>query len=302
NDDDASVSVRASADLEIDKSAATGTYVPGTFVTWEIDVTNNGPSVSRTPFTVTDTLPAEVDPTTFELLGGTDWSVVGGAPVDDVVTFTYAGDDLDVDDATSTLRFRVKVRSNLLTTDPIVNAATVTPRTPDEDPTNNDDESPVGHGTSLADLSLAKTLVSDELVAGEGGRYRLTVANAGPSYAVDVVVTDTLPEGLRYAGGLTSAPGDTWVLDEEVVHPDGTSTLTFVLDSGAGMLPDGASSWFELDVDVASWVTDEVTNTAGVLGTTPDPHLSNNPDEEPRTPHVETDLSDANEHDAALRQ
>ena len=302
NDDDASAEVRASADLELVKKAVTDAYVPGRFITWEIDVTNHGPSVSRTPFTVTDTLPAEVDPTTFELLSGADWSVVGGAPVGDEVTFTYSGDDLDVDDATSTLRFRVKVRSNLLTTDPIVNVATVTPRTPDEDPTNNDDESPVGHGTSLADLSLAKTLVSDELVAGESGRYRLAVANAGPSYAVDVVVTDTLPEGLRYAGGLTSAPGDTWVLDEEVVHPDGTSTLTFVLDSGAGMLPDGASSWFELDVDVASWVTEEVTNTAGVSATTPDPDPSNNPDEETSTPLVETNLSVTKEHEEAVRR
>lgn len=65
----------------------TGSCIPGADITWEIDVTNNGLSVSRTPFTVTDTVPAEVDPTTFEFLSGADWTVVGGAPVGPVVTF-----------------------------------------------------------------------------------------------------------------------------------------------------------------------------------------------------------------------
>jgi len=218
NDDDTSVSVRPNADLELDKSAVTTSYVPGRDITWEIDVTNHGPSVSRTPFTVTDTLPAEVDPTTLELLSGADWSVVGGAPVGNVVTFEYDGADLGAGDATSTLRYRATVRSNLLTTDPIVNGAVVIPTTPDDDLTNNDDDAPVDHDTALADLSLVKSLASDALVAGEGGRYRIEVTNDGPSYAVAVDVTDTLPEGLAYAGGLVSQTGDTWALDDEQVN------------------------------------------------------------------------------------
>src|SRR5690606_36890373 len=42
NDDDASAEVRASADLELVKKAVTDAYVPGRFITWEIDVTNLG--------------------------------------------------------------------------------------------------------------------------------------------------------------------------------------------------------------------------------------------------------------------
>jgi|GEM_PF-2193084 len=304
NVDDVTVPVYPRADLELDKTAVTGSYVPGTFITWEIDVTNHGPSVSRTPFTVTDTLPSEVDPTTFELLSGEDWSVVGGAPVGNVVTFTYGGDDLGVDDVTSTLRFRVEVRSDLLTVDPIVNAATVTPRTPEppDSTDNNSDEAPVGHGTALADLSLVKSLASDDVVAGEGGRYRIEVANDGPSYAVDVTVTDTLPAGLAYAGGLVSQTGDTWSLDDEQLNGDGTTTLTFVLESGSGMLPDGDTTWFEFDVDVASWVTADVTNVAEVSSPTPDPDPDNNDDTETTTPLVETNLSVTKVHDAAVRR
>ena len=302
NDDDASSTVRALADLELSKSAVTGSYTQGMFITWELDVTNHGPSVSRTQFTVTDTLPAEVDPSTLELLSGADWSVVGGAPVGGVVTFAYDGTDLGVDDVTSTLRFRVQVRSDLLTEDPIVNEATVNPTTPDPVDPNNDDDAPVGHGTALADLSLAKSLASDDLVAGERGRYRIEVENTGPSYAVDVVVTDSLPEGLTYDGGLESQIGDTWVLDSEVVNPDGTSSLTFVLDSGSGMLPDGDSTWFEFDVEVASWLTAAVTNVADVSSSTPDPDPDNNEDEEPSTPLVQTNLSIAKVHDDAVRR
>ena len=304
NVDDVTVPVYPRADLELDKTAVTGSYVPGTFITWEIDVTNHGPSVSRTPFTVTDTLPSEVDPTTFELLSGEDWSVVGGAPVGNVVTFTYGGDDLGVDDVTSTLRFRVEVRSDLLTVDPIINEATVTPRTPEppDSTDNNSDEAPVGHGTALADLSLVKSLASDDVVAGEGGRYRIEVANDGPSYAVDVTVTDTLPAGLTYAGGLVPQTGDTWSLDDEQLNGDGTTTLTFVLESGSGMLPDGDTTWFEFDVDVASWVTADVTNVAEVSSPTPDPDPDNNDDPETTTPLVETNLSVTKVHDVAVRR
>ena len=302
NDDDATIAVRASADLELVKSAVTGSYIPGTAITWEIDVTNHGPSVSRTPFTVTDTLPAEVDPTTFELVSGADWSVVGSGPVAGVVTLRYNGDDLGAGDATSTVRVRATVRSSLLTTDPIVNEAEVHPTTPDEDPSNNEDEAPVDHDTALADLSLVKSLASDEIVAGESGRYRIAVTNLGPSYAVDVVVTDVLPAGLTYAGDLVSRTGDTWLLDDELDNGDGTTTLTFTLDSGSGMLPDGNASWFEFDVDVASWVTADVTNVAEASATTPDPEPINDEDSVTTTPLVETNLSITKVHDDAVRR
>lgn len=302
NDDEVTVSVRASADLELVKLAETDSYVPGTPVTWEIDVTNHGPSVSRTPFTVVDELPAEVDPSTLEILSGADWSI---ASVDgSTVTFAYAGADLDVDAATSTLRYRVTVRSDVLTTDPIVNDATVFPTTPDDNPDNDDDDAPVNHGTALADLSIAKSLDSEALVAGEGGRYRLEVTNDGPSYAVDVVVTDTLPAGISYAGELVSDPdGDhEWVLDSETENPDGTTTLAFSLVTNSGMLPDGHVTWFTFDVAVDSALTADVTNVAEVTSSTPDDVPDNNDDTETSTPVVETNLSITKEHEQQVRR
>ena len=55
--------------------------------------------------------------------------------------------------------------------------------------------------TTEADLSIAKSVIKDEICLGAYGFYEVVVSNDGPSDAVNVVVTDALPEELVYGGG-----------------------------------------------------------------------------------------------------
>ena len=55
--------------------------------------------------------------------------------------------------------------------------------------------------TTSARLSAAKVALNTPVNAGEVAFFQVVVANQGPSDAQAVVVTDTLPAGLTYAGG-----------------------------------------------------------------------------------------------------
>jgi uncharacterized repeat protein (TIGR01451 family) len=57
-----------------------------------------------------------------------------------------------------------------------------------------------------ADLSLQQIDSPDPVMAGQAIAYTLTVHNAGPSPAEDVVVADTLPAGTAFAAGPGCAP------------------------------------------------------------------------------------------------
>ncbi len=162
------------------------------------------------------------------------------------------------------------------------NTATVGPTPPRiRTPINNTGGTTDGVNTS-ADLSLTKTTVSVDIPADGTGRFRIEVANAGPSDALNVVVNDTLPGGLTFddtIANLTSAAGDTWTCAST-----GLSTLTCTLDSNGGTLPLGGSSWFEFDVQADSTVTAAVLNTATIDSDTPDPDSSNNTDDSTTAP------------------
>ena len=60
-----------------------------------------------------------------------------------------------------------------------------------------------------ADLSIVKTH-SEPVRVGDDLTFTLAVANAGPSQASSVVVSDTLPAGLTYV----SAAGTGWTCAE----------------------------------------------------------------------------------------
>jgi uncharacterized repeat protein (TIGR01451 family) len=70
--------------------------------------------------------------------------------------------------------------------------ATVSSPTPDPNLGNNIDTGTVSF-TGLSDLSVTKTALPDPVVAGETLTYMLSVSNAGPSIAPNVMVDDVLP-------------------------------------------------------------------------------------------------------------
>ena len=75
--------------------------------------------------------------------------------------------------------------------------------TTDPTPANNtatDDTTVV----TSADLSIAKTDSPDPVIAGTNLTYTLTVSNGGPSDALGVSVSDTLPAGTSFVSSSPS--------------------------------------------------------------------------------------------------
>ena len=281
NDDTAEAVVTEEADLQVVKTVATDAadIVAGQQIVWELAITNNGPSNSdasaSTPISVTDTLPAGVS---FVSASGTDWTCVEGAPTPagrDTVTCTRTI-DLAVGGAP------VISVTGLIAPDvqgSIRNDAVVTPgetREPADSEANNS-TSVVAQVGESADLALTKA-VTEEIVAGAGGAYTLTVTNLGPSAARDVTVVDTLPTGLTYAG----VDGDDWSC---------TALGAMVSCVYAGVLDPAASVPLVMDVDAAADLQGEVVNTAVVSTSTPDPNPDNDTAEARGTTVEIADLS-----------
>ncbi|HEX2022454.1 MAG TPA: hypothetical protein VHH36_07055 [Candidatus Thermoplasmatota archaeon] len=79
-----------------------------------------------------------------------------------------------------------------------------------------------------ADLSIAKTASASQAVVDDEIAYNITVSNAGPDRATQVVVTDALPEGVAFvsaSAGCTRS-GSTVTCQLGSVNKGATSTIT----------------------------------------------------------------------------
>ncbi|MEY2453660.1 MAG: large repetitive protein, partial [Acidimicrobiaceae bacterium] len=228
------------ADLAIVKTAP-GPFVVGDQAGYTLNVTNNGPSSSAGPITVTDTLPAGL---TFVSGAGSGWSCA--ALIQDI-TCTHAaamasGASLDI---TITVAVDASVASV------IDNTAIVTGTTQDPDPTNNTStvQTPT---TPTVDMAITKTHAGD-FVIGTPATYTITVANNGPSAATGTItVHDPVPAGLTP----TDATGTGWTCG--IVAQDITCANDTDLASGASLPP------ITVTVDVAPAAYPTVTNTTTV--------------------------------------
>lgn len=152
------------------------------------------------------------------------------------------------------------------------NTASVTSATPDPDPSNNTATTTL-QVEPLADLSIVKRVSDARVREGETFTYTLTVRNGGPSTARGVVVTDSLPAGLRLVSVRTTRGG---CAAEPVV-----CTL--------GDLADGAEAAITITVRAAE--AGSYANSAAVTSSTPDPDPSNNHDGTRSSGSREADLS-----------
>ncbi len=275
NDDEDPASTVIVADVELVKTTLGTSWTAGESISWDLDVTNHGPSVARSDFTLTDTLPAKVDWTSVTT-SGTGWACAPVSGVGELVC-TWSGTALAVGSSLPTLTVTADILPSATGT--IDNYAIVDHPTPDPDPDNNHDATSDSLSTD-ADLALTKTTVTTDIPADGVGRYRIEIVNNGPSDALNVVVADTLPSGLSYAGGLTFPVGDVWSCVAA------GSAVDCTLDSNSGTLADGDSTWFEFDVNADSTVTTAVLNTATVTSDTPDPDGTNNTDDSATAPNL----------------
>jgi uncharacterized repeat protein (TIGR01451 family) len=208
--------VDTEAFLVIDKTANPYVVTPGGPLSYEIVVSNNGPSDARN-VVVTDTLPAE--------LVGPVFSASQGSCIGNVCSLGTipAGED-------ATISIIGSVAAGV--TAPFTNTAELSASTTNTNPVTTASVRVVVW--AVTDLSLDKD-ATPTVNAGEPILYTLTVLHQGPSDAQNVVLTDTLPVSVTFVAASPACAdlgGGTVVCTQAVLPAGGTSifTITAVTD------------------------------------------------------------------------
>lgn len=263
NEDQVSTEVTPRIDLVIDKSDAPDPVVAGEQLTYELLVTNQGPS-NATGVTVVDTLPAGVSFVTGTATQGTVTASAGvvTANLGNLAAGAQATVTLTVAAASST-------RGELL------NEASVTGNETETDTENNEDEARTQVNARI-DLAIDKTGSPAAVTPGQQLTYTLEVTNNGPSDATGVEVVDTLPTGVTFVSASSS---------QGTVNGSG-STVT----ANLGNLADGAEATVTVVVQVATIASGTLLNEAEVSGNETETNLTNNNDQLSTTVEPRIDL------------
>ena len=194
NADDEQVSIGSSADLNLVKTAnTTGPVYVGDSITYTINVTNNGPDTALN-VNVTDDLPDEVSFVSSNPLfsgnsGSIYWWNIGSISVGESILIT------------------INVTVNFVPAGTINNIANVTSHTYDPTPDDTEDNEEITMGDS-ADLSLIKTANPKVVKPGGNLKYTIVVTNNGPDVAVNVNVTDVLPDKVTFVNASPNPSGN----------------------------------------------------------------------------------------------
>lgn len=253
--DDSSVSQLADLSIAV---SHTGSPVAGSPVTLVLAVHNSGPSDSAGPVTVLDALPAGLS---FVSAGGTGWNC-SYAGAGRLLSCVLAGGLVSGADA-GQLGVVVHLDPDVgpATVD---NTATVSSGTADPDLADNSATDPVPVLTSAA-LSLTAALGTPApVLAGTTAELVLSAADAGPSDAVAVTVTVSLPaylswQSYRGSGWTCTAAGQAVVCSRAALAA-GSSAPDLVLTTLVS-----ASTPVSLPAGTATLITSAVveSGTAG---------------------------------------
>lgn len=194
NSSTASAPLGPKADLQIVKTASTGSVMAGGQVMYTLVVNNDGPS-NATGATVSDTLP-------------TGMSVVSAAPTQGLCT-TGLGITCHLGTIAAGGSAQVLVTANVAATaaGSMVNSATVVGQQPDPDPGNNSSSATVtvvaqpapgaAGSQPVSDIQVAKTVNRRTAYPGQVLTYTVSVTNHGPDVASNVNVTDASSLSLK---------------------------------------------------------------------------------------------------------
>jgi uncharacterized repeat protein (TIGR01451 family) len=140
-----------------------------------------------------------------------------------------------------------------------------------------------------ADVSVTNTTAAGPVVAGNAIAYTVTVANAGPSDAQSVALSDPVPADTTFISDAQTA-GPPFTLSSPNVGDTGTITGTI------GTLPSGQSASFSVAALVSPSTPSgtSIINTADEVDDTTDPNLANDSQTVTTTVTTEADVSVTN--------
>ena len=252
NSDTHPVTVESLADLHIVKRAEPEPAVPGTELTYIIDVGNSGPS-DAVGVTVSDVLPVEFLATSVNSSQGNCTILpctLGPIPIGGSASVVVVG--TVTSDATGVLTNTARVTSTTPLTNEIDDQTTITTTI-----------------FPVADLAL-DVGSTPTVVGGEPVTVTYTVVNNGPSTAENVVVTATFPSGVTPPPGWMPVGGSVYTQTVGSVAPGETKVLTAVVTTDAGLEPgsslqfDGVTSSSTSDPDAANNVDNADTSIIGL--------------------------------------
>jgi uncharacterized repeat protein (TIGR01451 family) len=273
NSDTEKTQVKTAADVSVTKADDVDPVTAGDDVTYTLIVNNAGPSDAQS-VAVRDPIPAN---TTFVSLmqnGGPAFTciapAVGGPGTVTCTIATLAAG------ATASFSLVVNVNANTPDGSVISNTVTATSTTSDPVPGNNSATQTTTVSAApppppSANLSVTKADAPDPIVAGNNLTYTLTLTNAGPSDAQNVVLSDTLPEHTTFVSFAQTSGSPMFTLTSP---SGGTGTVT----ASAGTFAAGATATFTLVVNVNADTAEGtvISNTVTATSTTSDPVPGNN--------------------------
>lgn len=220
--------------------------VSGTLITFNIVVSNLGPDTAQNVL-LTDVIPPQIT--------NAEYSTDNGA------TFSPWTGSLSLGAVSANVSETILIRGTVGSGDfgSVTNTATVSSSTPDPHPDNNTStvSTPI---VESADVSVVKIASPSLILPGGTLTYSILVANAGPSDAQNVTLTDAIPPQITGAEYST----------------DGVTFFPWIGSLMLGTLSAGTSETILIRGTVIPNASGTITNTATVTSTTPDPNPENN--------------------------
>ena len=236
------------ADLAVYKSASVDAIQVGQTMMYTMKIVNYGPDAAPTPLLV-DPIPPQIKNPEYSIDGGLTWQPVSQG--------SLLLPTLQSNEAITVLGRGVV---NQVADGIIVNAASVSSSVPDPDLTNNSSvtNTPI---INSADISIVKTASPMYVAKDDTVTYTLAIGNAGPSAAVNAIVTDAVPATIS---------NPVYSLDGGITQYPWTGSLNI------GTLDAGSSIDLTISGVLNNDNADQVSNTASINSETPDPNQTNN--------------------------
>ena len=267
--------VTAVADATVSKTATPSPVQAGTPLTYVVTARNNGPSTASN-VVATDSLPANASFVALSGVTGTGASCTTPAAgaIGGTVTCTWPS---ITSGSQQTATFVVRPLTGATS---VRNDVSITTSTVESNTGNNAGTITTAVNNAAVDVLVNKVDSVDPVALGQTTRYTITVANAGPSFATNVRMDDTFPQGgtptatFSYQGNLALSPsGAGTCIEPAIGATSGTLQCTFPgIASGQAVVV----AYDMRAESIAAGVSGTTFNTASVSANEPETQPGNN--------------------------